>query len=94
MLQEQGREQEQEQELPTSDTASCDRIVHPPPPPTPSQVCCAGSRLLVQESVASDFARRLKARMQTLRVGHCLDKCLDMAALAMPDRVGAVQVGR
>ena len=55
------------------------------------QVCCAGSRLLVQENVAEDFMQRLRARMQTLRVGHSLDKCLDMAALASPDRVSAVQ---
>ena len=55
------------------------------------QVCCAGSRLLVQESIAADFNRRLRARMQTLRVGHSLDKCLDMAALASADRVGAIQ---
>lgn len=55
------------------------------------QVCCAGTRLLVQENVADEFNRRLRARMQTLRVGHSLDKCLDMAALASADRVGAIQ---
>ena len=42
------------------------------------QVCCAGSRLLVQESVADRFVDKIKARMKTLRVGHSLDKCLDM----------------
>ena len=55
------------------------------------QVCCAGSRLLVQENIADDFNARLRSRMQTLRVGHSLDKCLDMAALASADRVPAIQ---
>ena len=45
------------------------------------QVCCAGSRLLVQESVADRFVDKIKARMKTLRVGHSLDKCLDMGTL-------------
>lgn len=45
------------------------------------QVCCAGSRLLVQENVADVFVDKIKARMQTLRVGHSLDKCLDMGAV-------------
>ena len=42
------------------------------------QVCCAGSRLLVQENIAPAFINKLKARMQSLRIGHSLDKCLDM----------------
>ena len=45
------------------------------------QVCCAGSRLLVQESVADDFIARLKNRMQTLRLGDPLDKAIDMGAV-------------
>eukprot|EP00936_MAST-01D_sp_MAST-1D-sp1_P002850 g2850.t1 len=45
------------------------------------QVCCAGSRLLVQENIAPAFLNKLKARMQSLRVGHPLDKCLDMGAV-------------
>jgi aldehyde dehydrogenase (NAD+) len=45
------------------------------------QVCCAGSRLLVQENVAEKFIRKLKARMQHMRVGDPLDKCIDMGAL-------------
>ena len=48
------------------------------------QVCCAGSRLLVQEAVASEFIRRLKRRMGTLRVGHPLDKAIDMGAIVDP----------
>jgi len=45
------------------------------------QVCCAGSRLLVQESVFEDFIARLKRRLSNHRIGHSLDKCEDMAAL-------------
>jgi len=37
------------------------------------QVCCAGSRLLVQESVAEKLTRKLQARMSTLRIGSPLD---------------------
>ncbi|MBU2610110.1 MAG: aldehyde dehydrogenase family protein, partial [Chloroflexi bacterium] len=45
------------------------------------QVCCAGSRLIVQENVAEKFISKLKARMQHMRVGDPLDKCIDMGAL-------------
>jgi len=45
------------------------------------QVCCAGSRLLVQENVAEQFISKLKARMQHMRVGDPLDKCIDMGAI-------------
>src|SRR5262249_31447482 len=45
------------------------------------EVCCAGSRLLVQEGIAEDFITRLKARMSKLRVGHSLDKAVDMGAI-------------
>ncbi|MEQ5872374.1 aldehyde dehydrogenase family protein [Sagittula sp. NFXS13] len=48
------------------------------------QVCCAGSRLLVQEGIAEDFHTRLKARMATLRVGDPLDKCIDVGAIVDP----------
>jgi len=40
------------------------------------QVCCAGSRLLVQESVEEEFMAKLRRRMDTLRVGDPLDKAL------------------
>jgi len=53
------------------------------------QVCCAGSRLLVQEGIADRFFKKLKARMAKLRVGHSLDKCIDMSAV-----VDAVQKER
>ncbi|XP_041033684.1 aldehyde dehydrogenase family 16 member A1 isoform X1 [Carcharodon carcharias] len=45
------------------------------------QVCSAGSRLLMQESIADDLIKRLKQRMQRLRVGDSLDKGIDMGAL-------------
>jgi aldehyde dehydrogenase (NAD+) len=45
------------------------------------QVCCAGSRLLVQESIAKKFYKKLKARMSKLRVGDSLDKSIDMGAI-------------
>jgi aldehyde dehydrogenase (NAD+) len=44
-------------------------------------VCCAGSRLLVQESVADDVLERLKRRMATLRLGDPLDKNTDVGAI-------------
>lgn len=45
------------------------------------QVCCAGSRLLVQEGIADRFFEKLKHRMAALRVGHSLDKCIDIGAV-------------
>lgn len=45
------------------------------------QVCCAGSRLLVQESIAEKFYKKLKERMSTLRVGNPMDKAIDMGAI-------------
>ena len=44
-------------------------------------VCCAGSRLLIEESVADDFLARLKRRVQTLRIGDPLDKNTDIGAI-------------
>ena len=44
-------------------------------------VCCAGSRLLVQENVADDVIMRLKRRLQTLRVGDPMDKNTDIGAI-------------
>ena len=48
------------------------------------QVCCAGSRILVQEGVAREFTERLAARMAKLRVGDPLDKSTDMGAIVDP----------
>jgi aldehyde dehydrogenase (NAD+) len=45
------------------------------------EVCCAGSRLLVQESIAEEFVARLKERMTTLRVGDPMDKNTDVGAI-------------
>jgi aldehyde dehydrogenase (NAD+) len=53
-------------------------------------VCCAGSRLLVQESVAPEVISRLEARLATLRVGDPLDKNTDVGAInsrAQLDRI-------
>jgi aldehyde dehydrogenase (NAD+) len=48
------------------------------------QVCCAGSRLLVQEGVASRLVAKLRARMERLRIGSPLDKTVDMGAIVAP----------
>src|SRR6266404_7641003 len=45
------------------------------------QVCCAGSRLLMQESVAETLIGKLQARMAALRVGSPLDKTTDIGAI-------------
>ncbi|UFU05600.1 aldehyde dehydrogenase family protein [Ruania halotolerans] len=45
------------------------------------QVCCAGSRLLVQESIADELVDRLKDRLGTLRVGDPMDKNTDVGAI-------------
>jgi len=45
------------------------------------QVCCAGSRLLVQESISERLIAKLKARMDKLIVGNSLDKGIDMGAI-------------
>ena len=54
------------------------------------QVCCAGSRLLVQESIEERFLAKLKKRMATLRVGDPLDKAVDIGALVAPVQVARV----
>src|SRR5690348_7188318 len=48
------------------------------------QVCCAGSRLLMQESVADALITKIRARMETLRVGSPLDKAIDIGAIVAP----------
>ncbi|MFT4228656.1 MAG: aldehyde dehydrogenase family protein [Microbacterium sp.] len=45
------------------------------------QVCCAGSRLVVQESIHDEVVERLKARLSTLRLGDPLDKNTDIGAI-------------
>jgi aldehyde dehydrogenase (NAD+) len=53
------------------------------------QVCCAGSRLLVQERVAERLYEKVRARMETLRIGSPLDKAVDIGAI-----VDSVQLER
>ncbi|HET7024507.1 MAG TPA: aldehyde dehydrogenase family protein [Gemmatimonadales bacterium] len=55
------------------------------------QVCCAGSRILVQESVAERLVRKLRARMETLRVGDPLDKGVDIGAIVAPVQLRRIE---
>ncbi|CDP50611.1 Aldehyde dehydrogenase [Devosia sp. DBB001] len=55
------------------------------------QVCCAGSRLLIQESIEDRFIAKLKKRMASLRVGDPLDKAIDIGALVAPVQVERVR---
>jgi len=61
-------------------------------------VCCAGSRLLVQESVADEVVTRLKERMETLIVGDPLDKNTDIGAINSAAQLETIesylQIGR
>ncbi|UUW89695.1 aldehyde dehydrogenase family protein [Pimelobacter simplex] len=54
-------------------------------------VCCAGSRLLVQESVADEVLSRLKRRMGTLRVGDPLDKNTDIGAINSREQLDRIR---
>jgi aldehyde dehydrogenase (NAD+) len=55
------------------------------------QVCCAGSRLLVQEGIEARFIAKLKRRMETLRVGTSLDKSIDIGAIVDPVQLERIQ---
>ncbi|MEX3686987.1 aldehyde dehydrogenase family protein [Paraburkholderia sp. BR14263] len=55
------------------------------------QVCCAGSRLLVQEGVEARFIEKLKRRMATLRVGPSLDKGIDIGAIVDPVQLERIE---
>ena len=55
------------------------------------QVCCAGSRLLVQESVEPEVLAKLRARMETLRVGDPLDKAIDIGAIVAPVQLERIE---
>ena len=61
------------------------------------QVCCAGSRILAQESIAPRLVEKIRARMETLRVGDPLDKTVDIGAIIAPTQLekirGLVQQG-
>jgi aldehyde dehydrogenase (NAD+) len=55
------------------------------------QVCCAGSRLLVQERVAEAVYAKIRARMETLRVGPPLDKAIDIGAIVSPVQLETIR---
>src|SRR5205807_6707829 len=55
------------------------------------QVCCAGSRLLVQESVEERLLAKLRARMETLRIGDPLDKAVDIGAIVAPVQLQRIE---
>ena len=55
------------------------------------QVCCAGSRLLVQEGIAPRLIEKLRARMEKLRVGDPLDKAIDIGAIVAPAQLQKIQ---
>ncbi|MDG2423309.1 MAG: aldehyde dehydrogenase family protein [Phycisphaerales bacterium] len=53
-------------------------------------VCCAGSRLFVEESIQEEVIRRLEHRMRTLRVGDPLDKNTDVGAINNPEQLAKI----
>jgi aldehyde dehydrogenase (NAD+) len=55
------------------------------------QVCCAGSRLLLHEGIAEAMVRKLRARMETLRVGDPLDKTVDIGAIIAPVQLQKIE---
>jgi aldehyde dehydrogenase (NAD+) len=55
------------------------------------QVCCAGSRLLVQERVAETLYTKVRARMESLRVGPPLDKAIDIGAIVSPVQLESIR---
>jgi aldehyde dehydrogenase (NAD+) len=54
-------------------------------------VCCAGSRLLVQEGLAPRLIEKLRARMEKLRVGDPLDKAIDIGAIVAPAQLERIE---
>jgi len=55
------------------------------------QVCCAGSRLLVQERVAETLYAKVRTRMESLRVGPPLDKAIDIGAIVSPVQLETIR---
>ncbi len=55
------------------------------------QVCCAGSRLLMQESVADTLIGKIQNRMNTLRIGPPLDKAIDIGAIVARVQMERIQ---
>jgi aldehyde dehydrogenase (NAD+) len=56
------------------------------------QVCCAGSRLLMQESIATALIEKIQTRMSSLRAGPPLDKAIDIGAIV--DRIQLDRIRR
>src|SRR3984893_1890198 len=56
-----------------------------------AQVCCAGSRLLMQESIAEPLIAKICDRMNTLRVGPPLDKAIDIGAIVARVQLDRIQ---
>jgi aldehyde dehydrogenase (NAD+) len=54
-------------------------------------VCCAGSRLYVQESIADEVVRKLKQRMQSLFLGNPLDKNTDIGAINSKEQLQTIE---
>jgi aldehyde dehydrogenase (NAD+) len=54
-------------------------------------VCCAGSRLYVQESIAEEFVRKLKQRMKSLYLGNPLDKNTDIGAINSKEQLETIE---
>jgi aldehyde dehydrogenase (NAD+) len=55
------------------------------------QVCCAGSRILVQEAVADRLVQKLRDRTETLRIGSPLDKGMDIGAIVAPVQLERIE---
>src|SRR5438128_8708960 len=55
------------------------------------QVCCAGSRLLMQESIAEKLIGKIQDRMNTLRIGPPLDKAIDIGAIVARVQLERIQ---
>src|SRR5438034_5427254 len=55
------------------------------------QVCCAGSRLLVQEDIVDSLISKLRVRMEHLRIGDPLDKAVDIGAIVSPGQLKEIQ---
>ena len=55
------------------------------------QVCCAGSRLLMQESIAEKLIGKIQDRMNTLRIGPPLDKAIDIGAIVARAQLERIQ---
>jgi aldehyde dehydrogenase (NAD+) len=54
-------------------------------------VCCAGSRLILQEGIADEFIEKLKVRMAKIRVGDPLDKNTDLGAINSKEQLNKIQ---